>query len=83
MQSFRILDAIAKGVEARLVRSSIAKIVTLETINIAQKFHIPEKEIQEWYSSRCRRAEVPKDNRKFKKNLPELTHFAIKKNNIS
>jgi len=52
-----ILEAIAKGVEARLIRLVIANIVTLETMRIARKLHIPEEEIQEWRSSRFYRPE--------------------------
>jgi hypothetical protein len=47
------LEAIAKGVETRLLRTIIVNIVTLETIRIARKMHIPEGEIQEWRSLRC------------------------------
>lgn len=54
----QILEAIAKGVEARLARTLILKMVTIETICIARKLHIPEEEIQEWRSSRCSRSDL-------------------------
>lgn len=84
----QILEAIAKGVEARLVCSSLIKLVTLETINIAQKLHIPEEEIQVWYSSRCLRVklfeESPfiQDMRELNKYFPELTGFSDKERKI-
>src|SRR4030042_680092 len=53
----RILEAIARGVEARLARTEVVKMVTIETMCIARKLHIPEEEIQEWRSSRCYRSE--------------------------
>ena len=53
----QILEAIARGVEARLARTVVVKMVTLETICVARKLHIPEEEIQEWRSSRCYRSE--------------------------
>lgn len=53
----QILEAIAKGVEARLKRILVLNIVTLETIRIARKLHIPEEEIQEWRTSRFYRSE--------------------------
>jgi hypothetical protein len=57
----QILEAIAKGVETRLKRTVVVNVVTLETIYIARKLHIPEEEIQEWRSSRCFRSESAKD----------------------
>lgn len=57
----QILEAIARGVETRLKRTIVVNIVTLETISIARKLHIPEEEIQEWRSSRCFRTESVKD----------------------
>ncbi len=48
----QILEAIARGVEARLARTVVLKMVTIETMCIARKLHIPEEEIQEWRSSR-------------------------------
>jgi hypothetical protein len=48
----QILEAVAKGVELRLVRTVMAKIVTLETIYLTCELDIPEEEIQEWRSSR-------------------------------
>jgi hypothetical protein len=48
----RILEAVAKGVELRLVRTVVAEMVTFETIFLARKLEIPEEEIQEWCSSR-------------------------------
>jgi hypothetical protein len=74
----RILEAIAKGVEARLVRIVVAEIVTLETIHIARKLDIPEEEIQEWRSSRCHKVELSEASpflqsvREMKKNFHEL-----------
>ena len=53
----QILEAIAKGVETRLLRTVIVNIVTIESMCIARKLHIPEKEIQEWRSSRFFRSE--------------------------
>lgn len=53
----QILSAIATGVEARLTRTVVANMVTVETICVARKLHIPEDEIQEWRSSRCYRSE--------------------------
>jgi len=54
------LEAIAKGVETRLLRTIIINIVTLETIRIARKMHIPEREIQEWRSLRCYQSKAGK-----------------------
>jgi hypothetical protein len=54
----QLLEAIAKGVETRLARTLILKMVTIETICIARKLHIPEEEIQEWRSSRCSRSDL-------------------------
>jgi cellobiose phosphorylase len=48
----RILEAVAKGVELRLIRTIVAEMVTFETINLARKLEIPEEEIQEWSFSR-------------------------------
>jgi hypothetical protein len=53
----QLFEAIARGVEARLARTEVLKIVTIETMCIARKLHIPEEEIQEWRSSRCYRSE--------------------------
>ena len=53
MEYSQTLDAIAKGVETRLVRSIITNLVTLETLRIARLLDIPEEEIQEWRSFRC------------------------------
>lgn len=53
MKYSNTLEAIAKGIETRLVNTVIVNIVTLETIKIARKLHIPEEEIQEWRSTRC------------------------------
>lgn len=47
-----VLEAIASGVETRLRRTIVRNIVTLETIYIARKMHIPEEDIQEWRTSR-------------------------------
>jgi len=53
----QILEAIARGVEAKLARTVVIKMGTFETMCIARKLHIPEEEIQEWRSSRCYRSE--------------------------
>jgi hypothetical protein len=53
----QILEAIAKGVEARLVRTVIVKVATVETMFIARKLHIPEEEIQKWRSLKYYRSE--------------------------
>ena len=58
----QILEAIARGVENRLKRTVVANVVTLETIYIARKLHIPEEEIQEWRSSRCYRVKSYEDS---------------------
>ncbi len=74
----RILDAIAKGVETRLVRTTVAKMVILETLHVARKLDIPEEEIQEWRSSRHLKAELSESSiccqsmDELKKNFPEL-----------
>lgn len=64
----QILEAIAKGVESRLKRTVIINIVTLETIFIARKLQIPEKEIQEWRTSRCYHSGSTKDQ-SFSQNI--------------
>jgi hypothetical protein len=46
----QILEAVAKGVEFRLVRTVVVNMVTFEIMCIAKKLHIPEEEIQEWQS---------------------------------
>ena len=66
----QLLEAIAKGVEARLARTLILKMVTIETICIARKLRIPEEEIQEWRSSRCFRSESV-ENYSFPQSLGE------------
>src|SRR4030043_401065 len=81
----RILEAIARGVEARLARTEVVKMVTIETMCIARKLHIPEEEIQEWRSSRCYRSESVEgcsflqSMREGEQNFPELSGFADKK----
>ncbi len=60
MKYSNTLNAIAKGIETRLVDTIIVNIVTLETIKIARKLHIPEEEIQEWRSTRCCQSRVDK-----------------------
>jgi len=49
------MDAIARGVEARLESLfGFSKIVTQETVDIARRFDIPQKEIQKWAAIRAR-----------------------------
>jgi hypothetical protein len=57
----QILEAIAKGVEARLLRTVIVNVVTIESMCIARKLNIPEEEIQEWRSSRFSRSQTIED----------------------
>jgi hypothetical protein len=59
--STQILEAIAKGVEARLVGTIVVNMVTIETICIARKLHISEEAIQEWLASRFSRSETVED----------------------
>jgi hypothetical protein len=67
----RILEAVAKGVELRLVLTVVAEMVTFETIFLARKLEIPEEEIQEWCSSRYHEKELTGD-RPFFKNIGEI-----------
>jgi len=46
------LDAIAKGVEARLQRTLFRNLVIDQTACIARKMRIPEEEINQWRSFR-------------------------------
>jgi hypothetical protein len=58
----QILEALAKGVELRLVRTVVANMVTFETIFLARKLDIPEEEIQGWCSSRYQTKELSEDS---------------------
>ena len=74
----QMLESIAKGVEARLVRTVIHNIVIIESMHIARKLHIPEQEILEWRSARFHRSELIQENsnlwsKEGKKDSPDLT----------
>jgi hypothetical protein len=71
MPFFRMLEAIAKGVELRLVRTVVANIVTSETIYIARELDIPEEEIKVWRSLRFHKEKLSEAH-PFLKSIGEM-----------
>ena len=52
-KSFDAMNAIARGVEARLeLTTGFSKMVTYQTIDIARRLRIDEGEIQKWAATR-------------------------------
>ena len=70
------MDAIARGVEARLESLfGFSKIVTQETVDIARGLDIPEKEIQKWAALKA--GHDAKTNAAMKSSLNKLGRSAV------
>lgn len=53
-KSFDAMNAIARGVEARLeLIAGFSKMVTYQTINVARRLRIDEGEVQNWAATRA------------------------------